>query len=865
MAVIIPILSSAQFWRYKLSTPKFFETEYFSNVNVSLGSDQDFYISGEFSKKVDVNIGADTTNLFGSGRTRSSDFFVSRYNSNWELEWYHNYSNPFGTNGLKNIRYESYKSKTYLHGSYRGDSKINPFDSNDSINATYEEAFIQCVTDSSILWQQETKRLSGFSRCYSNSVAVDSNGFTYWIGQFMGTVAFDINGKIIYAQSTGASFDGFIMKLDSIGKVVWFKQIEGTHIVPFGKLDEQDNLVIVGEFSSDSLDLDLGTAKHMVKTYGNNDVFIIKMDNNGSFINGGSLGGYQNDDFRDFEISKDGSIFIAAHFRDTMDSDLGPKRVNIIAGLWSQCYLLKLNTDVELEWFKEIHQSQYQSSIITDFTVDDQSNVFLIGEYVDTISLMIRGDLEKYGSEGGKDIYLQYITSDGDLNDIETLNGFNDDFGNKIVWQNGSIHISGNFENELDFDYRYSSKPITNSAKDGVGFVVEYSCSSYFRKKVYGRAMHLQCGYTKDSIPKIYDLCGNVFEPTNIYKTPIITFGDTTLKWIIPAKSDTLTFFQYVLIQDTIAPKVYETLEPIYFECSINSSALNKPSFNDNCSGLIIGETAENVEFSNDTLISWFFDDGNGNVSISYQQLIRQDKIAPVPNAASLPVFNASCNPDSNNLTIPTAMDFCDGEIKGIANVDLPLSNGYIDTIVWTYTDVVGNEVTQIQLVKWPGLNTKVLNYDPTLIAELKLATDYQWLNCSNNLEAIERETKRSFTPKRIGRYAVEITRNACIDTSDCIVVYKASINENQVISPIELYPSPAHDLLNIEIQIEKAGVIDISVYNLLGKKVKVISQDYLDVGIHKLNVNMADVARGTYLLKVDMEHGVVTKKIIIE
>ena len=52
----------------------------------------------------------------------------------------------------------------------------------------------------------------------------------------------------------------------------------------------------------------------------------------------------------------------------------------------------------------------------------------------------------------------------------------------------------------------------------------------------------------------------------------------------------------------------------------------------------------------------------------------------------------------------------------------------------------------------------------------------YQWYDCST-MQAIPGATSQGFTPKVNGTYAVVVTRNACVDTSDCVDVNWLSIN----------------------------------------------------------------------------------------
>lgn len=55
---------------------------------------------------------------------------------------------------------------------------------------------------------------------------------------------------------------------------------------------------------------------------------------------------------------------------------------------------------------------------------------------------------------------------------------------------------------------------------------------------------------------------------------------------------------------------------------------------------------------------------------------------------------------------------------------------------------------------------------------------NYQWLDCDDNNSIVSGETNQSFTPAVTGNYAVEVTMNGCVDTSDCFLVDYTGIEE---------------------------------------------------------------------------------------
>ena len=84
-----------------------------------------------------------------------------------------------------------------------------------------------------------------------------------------------------------------------------------------------------------------------------------------------------------------------------------------------------------------------------------------------------------------------------------------------------------------------------------------------------------------------------------------------------------------------------------------------------------------------------------------------------------------------------------------------------------------------------------------TITANNEAAT-YQWLDCNNDYAEIPGATGQSFTPDANGSYAVQLTENACADTSACVNITTVGVIENTFGSPFKVYPNPTSGQLCI-------------------------------------------------------------------
>jgi hypothetical protein len=204
------------------------------------------------------------------------------------------------------------------------------------------------------------------------------------------------------------------------------------------------------------------------------------------------------------------------------------------------------------------------------------------------------------------------------------------------------------------------------------------------------------------------DGCGNTIMATHDAVLPI-TLQDTTLvTWTYEdGQGNITTQTQKVIIKDITAPVPDKTvLEDLTSECEINS--LTAPSATDNCAGTINGTYDIELPITEQgvTVITWTYDDGNGNITTQTQNVILNDQTAPTPDQTSLDEITAEC--EVAELTPPTATDDCVGTITGTHNIELPITTKGTTLITWIFDDGNGNSSTQTQLVTIEDNNAPV-------------------------------------------------------------------------------------------------------------------------------------------------------------
>ena len=133
----------------------------------------------------------------------------------------------------------------------------------------------------------------------------------------------------------------------------------------------------------------------------------------------------------------------------------------------------------------------------------------------------------------------------------------------------------------------------------------------------------------------------------------------------------------------------------------------------------------------------------------------------------------------------------------------------------------------------------------------------YQWIDCSDN-SVIPGETNQSFTATQDGEYAVVVssTLNSCVDTSECISIIDASLEDSNLGDNLKLYPNPN----NGNFTIKSSKPLTIEIYNSLGSE---IFSERITPGTNQLKVD--NIESGIYMLHaIDQEGLRVTRRVLI-
>lgn len=104
---------------------------------------------------------------------------------------------------------------------------------------------------------------------------------------------------------------------------------------------------------------------------------------------------------------------------------------------------------------------------------------------------------------------------------------------------------------------------------------------------------------------------------------------------------------------------------------------------------------------------------------------------------------------------------------------------------------------------------------------------------------------------------------------SDIPVYYRVSngvaVDELAKAVKLEVQPNPATDRTYATFTLPSAGQVKVSLFNMLGEEVRVLSQGEMAAGLRGVQVNTQGLGEGVYFLRLDLNNGeyIGTKKIV--
>ena len=225
-----------------------------------------------------------------------------------------------------------------------------------------------------------------------------------------------------------------------------------------------------------------------------------------------------------------------------------------------------------------------------------------------------------------------------------------------------------------------------------------------------------ECSVTVTA-PTTTDNCAGTITGTTTDPLSYTTQGTHTINWKFDdGNGNVYTTTQNVVVDDTTKPQAV-TIPNVTGECSATATA---PTTSDNCAGTITGTTTDPLSYTTQGthIINWKFDDGNGNIYTTTQNIVVDD--VTKPQAVALPDVIGEC---SASTTAPTTTDNCAGTITGTTADPLSYTTQGTHIINWKFDDGNGNIYTTTQNIIVDDVTKPQAVALPNVIGECSAST----------------------------------------------------------------------------------------------------------------------------------------------
>ena len=342
--------------------------------------------------------------------------------------------------------------------------------------------------------------LVGYGNCFI--CKLNSNGDYQWASSFGASQANDIdvapNGDIAitgYMQSQflfagqnltyTSGYDIFLVKYTSNGIADWGQsygsansaQETGTSV----KFLADNSIVLLADFTG-SIDLNYGAQISTVTSNGLIDLFLLKLSNNGGYINSCSFGGTDYDSGQSITVDSQQNIIITGRKYGIVDFDPGNSSFNLSA-TGSNAFITKLTTDLQFVWAKEL-VGQLGSSMGLSIASDQSNNIYIAGTsagnvdfdpsatgmyFLSSVVNSIANTFLLKLNSNGIFVWAGILNNLGPIFPISNYNYFNQP--SRILADNQKIYCSGQFAGPVDFNPDINIINNVNSAvtQTGIG------------------------------------------------------------------------------------------------------------------------------------------------------------------------------------------------------------------------------------------------------------------------------------------------------------------------------------------------------------------------------------------------------------
>ena len=286
------------------------------------------------------------------------------------------------------------------------------------------------------------------------AMAVDDSGNVYTTGYFTDTSDMDPTENVHSVTSSGF-YDVFIQKVDNDGNLLWAKTL-GSDFFDYGtgiEVDYNGNVYVCGVYQ-ETVDFDPGTGVFELTSSGAEDIFVLKLNEEGDFIWAKSMGGEGYEEpvsvgIDSVGIDGNNNVYVAGYFSSPGDYDPGEDEYILNSNGSLDAFIVKLGESGGFLWAGNLGGTE--SDLCLGMDVDVNGDVYFSGSFNGSADFDISEGVAEYTSLGNSDAYVTKLDATGEHVYTATIGGT----GSVISWDlaldgNGNVYVVGGFLGEFE-------------------------------------------------------------------------------------------------------------------------------------------------------------------------------------------------------------------------------------------------------------------------------------------------------------------------------------------------------------------------------------------------------------------------------
>ncbi len=383
-----------------------------------------------------------------------------------------------------------------------------------------------------------------------NDICTDASGNIYVTGFFSsGGISFSDDISFNNTQSNNSA-DGFLVKYDAAGTVLWAKHFEGpgsqngkalaiagdgvvvaiecseTTTIDGETFTMSENAILVVRFEADGSltwgdppasgaqvsvaavatstdgsiaicgsynDAPLNTSVGSLGNNGNFDLYVMKLNVDGDAVWARSAGGSLDDDAASVAVDGNGNIVVAGYYTSAAMTIAGTDLTNANDN-YTDMFLAKYAADGSGTW--AIGYGGLRHERAWDVAIDMDDNIIICGGFIDATFDLAGTTLNNTTTDNSwYDLFVAKFSAAGSLDWAVADGGTYDEFVRSVaVSADGSIHVGGYFDSN---DAQFGSDVLEAAGSGYDAFIAKYSADG---TAIWGKGVGSSSGDHGESI-----------------------------------------------------------------------------------------------------------------------------------------------------------------------------------------------------------------------------------------------------------------------------------------------------------------------------------------------------------------------------